>query len=180
MYFQRMPNLASPLAAALQIGLLSLVTACGTTGGKPTPAYELEDFAPQSPFQRRVGVAPDAACKLGHRALLSQGYQADSSNAEMTRGSKHFHLKKNHQMRLDITLVCMPDTRGSVIYASAVQTRFELKTSAQSSGVSVAGIGSISLPLSEGSEALIKVGEETVTDPGFYARLFELIETLME
>lgn len=175
-----MPKFTSCLRIALQLGLLSLITACGSTTSKPKPAYELEDFAPQSPFQRRLEAAPATACKLGHRALLSQGYQVDSSNAEMTRGSKHFHLKKNNQMRLEITLVCMPDAKGSVIYASAIQTRYELKTSAQSSGVSVAGIGSISLPLSEGSEALIKVGEETVTDQDFYARFFDLLETLME
>jgi hypothetical protein len=175
-----MQKITSFLRAALQLGLLSLVAACGSTGPKPTPAYELEEFALQSPFQRQLEVAPATACKLGHRALLSQGYQVETSSAENVRGSKHFHLKKNHQMRLEITLVCMPDPKGSVIYASALQTRYEMKTSAQSSGVSVAGIGSISLPLSEGSEALIKVGEETVTDPDFYARFFGLLETLTE
>lgn len=166
-----------PLAVCC--GLLALVGGCSTAPKAP-PAYTLEEFVPQSPFQRQLEVAPDIACRLGRRALLSQGYQIEAATAENVRGSKYFHPKRNQQMQLEITLVCMPEAKGSVVFASAIQTRYEVKAGSQSSGVSVAGIGSISLPIPEGSEALIKVGQETVTDPDFYARLFALLETLAE
>jgi hypothetical protein len=44
--------------------------------------------------------------------------------------------------------------------------------------VSVPALGSLSLPWSLDKDTLVKVGEETITDPGFYQRLFELIRTL--
>jgi hypothetical protein len=42
----------------------------------------------------------------------------------------------------------------------------------------VAGMGSISLPWLSEKESLMKVGEETVSDPDFYRRLFQLIEAM--
>lgn len=174
-----MSRFAKLFPVAAFFGLLAVAAGCSSSSKAP-PAYTLEEFVPQSPFQRQLEVAPDIACRLGRRALLGQGYQIDAATVENVRGSKYFHLKKNQQMQLEITLVCMPEAKGSVVFASAIQTRYEVKASSQSSGVSVAGIGSISLPFSEGSEALVKVGQETVTDPDFYARLFALLETLAE
>ena len=74
--------------------------------------------------------------------------------------------------------MCLPSNVGAVIYANALQTRYELKSASSSTGVSVAGIGSISLPWAADKEALVKVGEETVADPDFYRRLFALIDAL--
>lgn len=83
-------------------------------------------------------------------------------------------------MELSITLVCLPTQVGSVIYANALQTRYELKAGGSSAGISVAGMGSISVPWLSDKESLMKVGEETVADPTFYRRMFELIESMEE
>ena len=61
---------------------------------------------------------------------------------------------------------------------TALQTRYELKTSTTSAGVSVAGMGSISLPWLADKDSLVKVGEETVADTEFYQRLFTLIRSM--
>ncbi len=111
---------------------------------------------------------------------MSQGYQLDGIQGEAVHGSKYFQPENGLQIRLEIKLVCLPDSESAVVYASAVQTRYELKTSSNSSGVSVAGVGSISLPWTDGKEALVKVGEETVADPGFYSRFFELLNSFGE
>lgn len=155
---------------------LALLAACTHTP-PVQPAYEAETFSPQSPFQSRLGIGPLAACHLGQRALLSQGYLLETATTDTVKGYKFFQRDGNRQLRLEITLVCMPEGSGSVIYANALQTRYEIKATANSSGLTVAGIGSISLPWSEGKEALIKVGEETVSDPDFYRRLFELLRS---
>lgn len=47
-----------------------------------------------------------------------------------------------------------------------------------SGGVSVVGFGSVSVPWFMDKDTLVQLGEETVTAPDFYKRLFELIKEL--
>ena len=158
-----------------------LLAACSTPPKMPQPAYQVESFTPYSPFQHEMSLKPDVACRLGQRALLSQGYLLESIAEQNLRASKYFQPESNHQMRLEITLVCLPVQSGTIIYASAVQTRYELKSTSASTGLSVAGVGSISLPWgADSKEAMVKVGEETVADPDFYSRLFDLIRRLAD
>jgi hypothetical protein len=153
-----------------------LATACA----KPAPAYRAEQFSAVTPFEYRTPLDPPQACVTAQRALLSQGYQVDDQKPQSIRGRKLFQPEPGHHMELNITLVCLPIPAGSVVYANALQTRYELKASATSAGVSVAGIGSISLPWLSEKESLMKVSEETVADPDFYRRLFQLIEAMDE
>lgn len=169
---------SAALARAGLLGLALWLAACSNKA--PKPAYTGEKFSPDSPFALHLSVGPLAACQFGQRALLSQGYQVNNSDAQSIRGTKYFQPKADHQMQLDITLVCLPGSEGATIYASAVQTRYEIKASASNTAVSVAGIGSVNLPWTEGKEALVKVGEETVADPDFYTRLFELLKRFAE
>jgi hypothetical protein len=159
--------------------LLSLtgVLLAGCASAPPPPAYSNESFNSESPFEYWSTREPVAACELGKRALLSQGYQVDDSKPQNIHGEKLFQPLPDHGMKLNITLVCLPSNVGAVVYANAQQTHFELKSRASSAGVSVAGIGSISLPWMADKENLVKVGEETISDPDFYRRLFALIAT---
>lgn len=153
-----------------------LLTGCASS--PPAPAYRNESFSSESPYEYWSTRDPAAACELAKRALLSQGYQVDDTKPQNIRGEKLFQPVPEHEMKLDITLVCLPSNVGAVVYANAQQTRFELKARANSAGVSVAGIGSISLPWAADKENLVKVGEETISDPDFYRRLFALIAAL--
>ena len=83
-------------------------------------------------------------------------------------------------MQLRLTLVCLQTGKDSTLYANALQTRYELKSGGSSTGLSVAGLGSISVPWPTDKSSLVKVGEETISDPGFYQRLFVLIDTLKD
>lgn len=152
-----------------------LLAGCATP---PPPAYRNEAFKSESPFEYWSTREPAAACELAKRALLSQGYQVDDSKPQNIRGEKLFQPQSDYGMKLNITLVCLPSNVGAVIYANAQQTRFELKSHSSSAGVSLAGLGSISLPWSTDKDVLVKVGEETVSDPDFYRRLFSLIAAL--
>lgn len=163
------PQHTAPLLA------FALLVGCSAN---PPAVYRAETFTAESPFVNWSTREPPAACEVGKRALLSQGYQVDSSNATQIRGEKFFLPTAEHAMTLSITLVCLPSNVGSAIYANALQTRYKLKSAASSAGVSMAGVGSISLPWSSDKEALVKIGEETVNDPGFYQRLFGLIDAL--
>ena len=151
-----------------------LLAACAS----PPAPYLTETFDAESPYVNWSTSEPTAACELARRALLSQGYLVDGTNPHSIRGEKYFQPKPSQGVTLNITLVCLPSNVGAVMYANALQTRFELKSSSTSTGVSVAGVGSISLPWSSDGEAMVKVGEETVADPAFYRRLFSLIDAL--
>ena len=161
-----------PLLASLTIAVLA---GCASP---PPPAYRAETFTAESPFLSRSHLAPAESCERGRRALLSQGYEVESQSAQTLRGSKFFQPQPDHLMQLKITLVCVGDPAGATIYASALQTRYELKATGTSTGVSVAGFGSISLPLPTDKGTLVKVGEETVSDPEFYHRLFTLVDAM--
>jgi hypothetical protein len=150
--------------------------ACNST--KASRSYQTETFQSDSPFQYYSNQAPDLACETGKRALLSQGYQVDDDKPRNIRGEKYFRPKADEASRLSITLVCLPSSLGAVIYATGLETQFEMKSKGSNAGVSVAALGSVSLPWAIDKDTLVKVGEETVTSPDFYQRLFELIKSL--
>ena len=169
-----MPRLPYPLRLALAV--LPLLGACQTTS--PPPVYHAENFEAETPYQFHSEQPAETLCANGRRALLSQGYEVDTAAKLTVRGEKSFQPKPDKQVQLRITLVCMNSGKGGTIYANALQIRSELKTSSNSTGLSVTAIGSISLPWTTDTGSLAKVGEETVTDPEFYHRLFTLIEML--
>lgn len=154
----------------------ALLSGCSST--KVPRSYQTEAFPSETPFQYFSSREPDEACEVARRALLSQGYQVDEAKPRNMRGEKYFRPKPDEATRLSIILVCLPGNPGTVIYASGLETQFEMKSKGSNAGVSVPALGSLSLPWSLDKDTLVKVGEETVIDPGFYKRLFELIRAL--
>jgi hypothetical protein len=165
-------RIARVAAALLAAGL----AACSAT--QPAKSYLNESFTLDSPFQYYSDRDPAAACEVGKRALLSQGYQIDGAQGNVIRGEKYFQPQADLASKLSITLVCLPSSLGAVIYANALETQYELKSRGSSAGFSVAGMGSLSLPWAADKDSLVKTGDVTVTAPDFYRKLFELIKTL--
>ena len=177
----RVPRLLTASSPTRQLlilataGLLS-ITACTTT--VPVNVYQDEVFATNTPFQYYSSRDAEGACEIGKRALLSQGYQITATQPLNIHGDKYFLPTTSQATKLTISLVCLPSSLGAVIYANAMETHFELKSSSSSAGMSVAGIGSLSMPWAADKNNLVKIGEETITESLFYERLFELIKTL--
>jgi len=167
-------TLSRSIVLAASAGLL--LSACTST--KTAHSYQSETFPSETPFQYYSDREAEGACEIGKRALLSQGYQIDDAKALNIRGEKYFRPKPDEATRLTITLVCLPSSLGSVIYANALETQFEMKSKGSNAGVSVSALGSVSLPWAIDKDTLVKVGEETVTAPSFYQRLFELVKSL--
>lgn len=162
--------LIGPAATALFLG--------GCTATQPPRVHEAEAFRAESPFEYWSSREPGGACEIGRRALLSQGYQVDDSKPLAIRGEKYFQPQPEQATKLTISLSCLASNLGAVVYANALETHFELKSQGANAGVSVAGLGSISMPWVASKDVLVKVGEETVTAPDFYRRLFDLIKSL--
>jgi hypothetical protein len=170
-------RLTSP-CRTLSLALLAgwLLGACTTP--KAPRSYQSETFTSQTPFQYYSDREAEGACEVGKRALLSQGYQIDDEKPRSIRGEKYFRPRPDEATRLSITLVCLPSSLGAVIYASALETQYEMKSKGSNAGVSVSALGSVSLPWAIDKDTLVKVGEETVTAHDFYQRLFDLIKSL--
>ena len=171
-------NMLTHLSRASAAVILSGLLLNGCSSSKTSRSYQTETFATTSPFQYYSNHTPEKACEIARRALLSQGYQVEESKPGNVRGEKYFRPTPDEGTRLSINLVCLPSSLGTVIYASALETQFEMKSKGSNAGVSVAAFGSVSLPWSIDKDTLVKVGEETVTAPDFYQRLFELIKSL--
>ena len=170
-----MPSFAPPRLIALLLAL-----ALAGCASKPAPVYRAESFEAEPPFQFHSDLPPLVLCEYGKRALLSQAYEVDATVPSNIRGTKSFQPEAELLVQLRITLTCMSTGRDTTIYASAQQIRYELKAGGSSTGLSVTGLGSISVPWPTDKNALVKVGEETIADAEFYRRLFVLIENLAE
>ena len=168
----------SPFFRSLAIAALAGTLLGGCSSTKVPRSYQTEAFPSETPFQYFTSREPDEACEIARRALLSQGYQVEEAKPRNLRGEKYFRPRPDEATRLSIILVCLPGNPGTIIYASGLETQFEMKSKGSNAGVSVPALGSLSLPWSLDKDTLVKVGEETITDPGFYKRLFELIRTL--
>lgn len=173
------------LSRHLKVGsrVAAMVLACGMAAcasQPPARSYQSETFSGETPFQYYSSRQPENACEIARRALLSQGYQVEESKSSQVRGEKYFRPGPDDANKLTITLVCLPSNLGTAIYASALETMFQMKAKGASAGVSVSSLGSVSLPWAIDKDTLVKVGEETITAPGFYQRLFDLIKSLDE
>jgi len=175
-------NICRPaLCRRTAIATLVALALAACAAKPPVRSYVNESFTLDSPFQYYSDRAPESACEVGKRALLSQGYQIENAQPLATltiRGEKYFQPRADHANKLSITLVCLPSSLGAVIYANALETQYELKSQGSSAGFSVSGMGSLSLPWTSDKDVLVKIGDVTVTQPEFYQKLFELIKTL--
>ncbi len=162
------------LALAALLGMA--LVACSSA--KPPRSYQSETFPSESTFQYYSSREPGLACEIARRALLSQGYHVDDAKPLSIRGEKFFRPSPDQGSTLSIILVCLPSSLGTVIYASGLETQYEMKSKGSNAGVSVSALGSVTLPWSVDKDTLVKIGEETVTDPAFYQRLFQLIKSL--
>ena len=177
-----MMALGMPVRWARTMAVLAL---CGALAGcfqrqaAPLARFEPEAFSAAAGFSRFYETSPDLACEAARRTLLSQGYVIGSASGEQVTGRKFFQPNRETQIQLTFSLSCLAEGDGSVVFANVRQLREELKAGSASTGLSVTGIGSLSLPFGGNNESLVKVGEETVTDAEFYGRFFALMQTFI-
>jgi hypothetical protein len=160
---------------SLMLGLLA-VTLASCSGGR---VYRSERFEPDSPYHHAFDATVEAACGASGSALLSQGYLILQSSGTGIKANKEFQPKEEIHNDLEVTITCEQRGTQAIVYANAVQQRYEIKKSRSSTSFSVPRIGSLSLPGSSATEELIKTGSETVTDRDFYGRFFALVARLL-
>lgn len=137
-----------------------------------------ENFASVATYSRLFDAPPAHTCEAARRALLSQGYLIQSAQADQVEGTKHFQPDVESHLQIMIRVVCVPEAAGghvSLGFVTAVQDRFALKKVSNSASLGVGALGSVSLPMAAGHEAMVKVGSETIAADAFYDSFFDLV-----
>lgn len=153
--------------------LLAILGGCGSS-----PVYKKEEFNQDSPYQLPTSHTFDQACQAAQLALLSQGYQLQSTSTDAVHGQKNFQPDDEVNSTLDVIVTCRATSGGSTIFATAVKTTYELKKVSGNTGFSVSGT-SITMPWSKTADSLVKVAGVTISDDSFYTRFFKLVSNYL-
>lgn len=166
----------SRIALALSLPVLAALGACST----PPKAKLQEDFfsSGASPYTRTFQVTSTEACEGARRALLSQGYMTTLVRPDTVDASKNFQPASDSHFTVEFHIVCTAGddaTNSSIVYANAVQSGYALKKSDTSASVGLSVLGSLSLPIRQNSDAMVKISSETIQSGKFYDGFFNLI-----
>lgn len=148
----------------------ALLTGCGSEA-----VYTEESFATDSPFKLKLNEPASIACESARRSLLGQGYLIDTTSGEQVKGRKAYRRDDSVNTFIEMNVVCASDRKGSTLYANGVLSTYDLKKSGNSASVGISAVGSISLPIGQSADSLVKVAEETIEDKAFYGRFFAAV-----
>lgn len=152
-----------------------ILVACGGP-----EVYREEAFQTESPYKIQLSVPVREACEAAQLALLSQGYRLELEQPQAIKARKDFQPESDITASIEFHVVCKARPTGSIMFANAVQTSYELKKSRQSTSISIPSAGALSLPFGKTTESLVKIAEETIANEDFYARYFALVMTYLE
>jgi hypothetical protein len=138
--------------------------------------YTTESFAADSPFRMKVDDDVATACESARRSLLGQGYLIESADSEKVKGRKAYKSEGNLNTFIEMNVVCLSEVKGSSLFANGVLSTYDLKKSSSAASVGVSAIGTISLPIGQSADSLVKIAEETIADKQFYGRFFAAVE----
>lgn len=142
--------------------------------------YRDESFREDSPYKRGYPVPASNACMAAQLAILSQGYKVTLADGSVIYAQKDFQPDDEINVTIEMNVVCKDYRSGSILFANAIQTKYELKKSRQTTSVGIPSVGSISLPMGKTTDSLVKIGGETISDEAFYQRFFALVRTYLE
>lgn len=141
--------------------------------------YTEESFATDSAFKMRSEGDVALACESARRSLLGQGYLIESANSEGVKGRKAYKNDAAQSTFIEMNIVCLDEIKGSTLFATGLLSTYALKKSSSSASVGLSALGSISLPIGQSADSLVKVSEETIDDKEFYSRFFAAVSDIL-
>ncbi|MDR0458712.1 MAG: DUF2242 domain-containing protein, partial [Burkholderiaceae bacterium] len=165
--------------------IAALLAGCASDTPAPLMDYQPENFDASNVFVHHYVALPARTCEAARRALLSQGYVLDAAKfANQVAGHKSFQPDASHHVQLEFRVVCAAQGKdaggGTTVFANGVQDQYSLRMTKESASLGVGAFGSLSLPLKGGTDEMVKVASQTVTDASLYQRLFDLIDGLLK
>ncbi|MGD9889258.1 MAG: DUF2242 domain-containing protein [Halothiobacillaceae bacterium] len=156
--------------------LVASLSACATpkTNSAVNPVAE-------RPFQKDFVEDSVTSCKAAHRALLGDGYLVETLSAEQLKGRKSFRTNSEQGSVVDMTISCLANNDGtSTVYANGLRTAYEMKKSSTSASVGVSVFGSLSVPIGQSADSMVKTTDETISEPAFYRAFFKSMSNILE
>lgn len=167
------------------LGVAMLAGGAALLGGCASPPKSFpsqEEFGSTVTYSRLFDATPAQTCEAARRALLSQGYIIGAAREEMVEGRKSFQPEPESHLQVEIRVVCASDSldgKVSLGFVTALQDVYALKRSNNSASLGVGALGSVSLPFSYSSDAMVKVGSKTISSDTFYDRFFDLVRRFL-
>lgn len=168
-------RLLRPIVALAFVPALFGLSGCSSP--PRVPFYSNDSFGSDSPYQKHVPDDAATACSAAERTLLGDGYIIEGNSSKGSfKGRKAYRIDGDRSSFLEMNIVCLSDSTGSTIYANGVNSTYDLKKASNSASVGVSVLGSVSLPIGQTVDSMVKVANETITDRVFYQRFFESVE----
>ncbi len=161
--------------------LLFLGAACGLVAcASPRPVAPTGEAA-ERPFQRDYSEDYLVSCQAAHRALLGDGFLMDIEAKDKLKARKSYRIDNERGSVVEMTITCLPNADGSsTMYANGLRSAYELKKSSTSASVGVSVFGSLSVPIGQSADSMVKTTDETITDPVFYRNFFVSVGKILD
>ena len=163
---------------AMRCGFV-LLAATVTTAGCAAHRHDLarDSLNVTAPFSKTLSGSGETVCWCVKRALLSQGYMLDrpDESTSVLTGTRDFQPKDKMNVAIHLQATCADNRNGtSIVFAIATREDSRLQTMKQST---TAGIGPAMITVPSGSAKVLGVvRRETISDPSFYNRFFQLVQ----
>jgi len=151
------------------------LAACST---KPA-GFTQESFSIDSPYKSRLDSNSTIACESARRVLLGDGYIIDTYSKENIKGRKAYRSDSDGSTFIEMNIVCVGELDASMVYANGLLSTYDVKRSSGSASVGVSALGSVSLPFGQSADSMVKTSDETIRDPEFYRRFFNVVNIVM-
>ncbi|MFZ5580051.1 MAG: DUF2242 domain-containing protein [Pseudomonadota bacterium] len=156
---------------------LLALTACGAPSGGLKDSATASD---SSPYQKQVAEDAHTACAAANRALLGDGYLTEPMGGDKVKGRKSYRNDGDRSTVVEMTVICLSDpSGGSTLYANGLRSTYELKKSATPASIGVSVIGSVSLPIGQSADSMVKTMDETISERDFYRKFFGAVENIL-
>lgn len=169
----------NPIHAMTVRRFVVLLAAATLVAGCASRKHDIarDSFSESAPFSKTVTGSGDSVCWSVKRALLSQGYMLDrpDESSSILTGTRDFQPKAKLNVAIHLQATCADNRNGtSIVFVIATREVSRLEKMRQSTS---AGIGPAMITVPSGSAKVLGVvRRETIADPAFYNRFFELVE----
>jgi hypothetical protein len=157
----------------LSLILISLLLA---SCGGPRSYAENEEFRSDPRYHRDFQVAASPLCNAARRVLLADGYVVTEGEGQSLSGGKEFQVEEKYHAILHLYITCDQRAGGSILFVTATEEHFDVKTDRQSTTIGAPLVAPITFGSRSETDRQVKIRGETVTERDFYERFYRAVQ----
>jgi len=136
----------------------------------------IEDFQSDARYRRDFSIDSVSLCVAVRRVLLGDGYIVMDGEGQKLTAGKEFQIEDKSHAILQVYVSCDQRMNGSILFMTATEEHFDVKTSRKSTLLGVSLVAPISLGTRKEADYQVKIRGETITDRKFYERFYEALQ----